>query len=66
MKELSRKGWLSGWKEIAEYCGGVSCVTAKTYVGHGLPVHKIGGKIVALPLELDNWLLARPVYKRAI
>jgi len=52
-------GWLSGWKSIASYCGGISVTTARKYHRkYGLPVRRLpGGQPVAIQLELDNWLV---------
>lgn len=53
------EGWLTGWKEIAAYIG-LSIKTCKRYKKkYSLPVRSLpGGKPVALPLELDHWLIA--------
>jgi len=53
-----KKGWLSGWKAIANYTD--HCVkTAKKYEKlYGKPVHRgPGGKVKAIPAELDSWLV---------
>lgn len=50
--------WLTGWKRIARHIN--RCVdTAKTYhKRYGMPVHRDpGGAPVALPDQLDLWLL---------
>ena len=52
------EGWLTGWKDIARYIG-LSIATCKRYrKKHQLPVHYMpGGTPVALPHELDQWLI---------
>lgn len=52
-------GWLAGWKEIAQYIGGVSVRTAHRYrQKHGLPIRYLpSGKPVAIMYELDRWLI---------
>ena len=57
MQEMS--GWLRGWKDIAAYCGGLAVNTVrKYYKQYGMPIHRLpGGKPVALPSELDLWLI---------
>ena len=50
-------GWLVGWKAISDYIG----VTPRSvrrwmYLG-ALPVRTLHGKVVALPCELDAWLI---------
>ena len=52
-----RDGWLTGWKAIADYVG-VSPRTLCNWSRHGtFPVRTLHGKVVALPLELDTWLI---------
>ncbi|MGD9825767.1 hypothetical protein [Desulfobacter sp.] len=56
-----RSGWLNGWKAIAEYCGDLAVKTVQNYEKHkGLPVKRIGRKVVALPVALDRWLEKNP------
>jgi hypothetical protein len=52
------EGWLTGWKAIAQYTG-LSIDTCKSYTKrYSLPVkHLPGGKPVALPYELDQYLI---------
>lgn len=51
------RGWLNGWKSIAAYCGDLAVKTVQNYEkSKGLPVKRIGRKVVALPVDLDLWL----------
>jgi len=46
---------LSTWQQIGEYLG-VSSRTAQIWQKErGLPIRKIGGRVVAIPAELDRW-----------
>jgi len=59
-----RDGWLTGWKAIADYVG-VSPRTLCNWSRHGtFPVRNLHGKVVALPLELDTWLVHATDIKR--
>lgn len=57
-KYMSEKqpGWLNGWKAIAKYCGDVNEKTVQNYAKKGMPVKRIGRKVLALPSRLDRWL----------
>ena len=52
----TKKGWLSGWKAIAEYCD-VTIQTVQKYAkGKGLPVKKVRKRVYSIPEDLDLWL----------
>lgn len=52
---LKDKGFITGWKAIADYLG-VSVATATRYCElNNLPVFKIGYTRVSLPERLDEW-----------
>jgi len=59
------KGWLSGWKAIANYIDR-SVKTAKRYHKfHDMPVRRGPRNMpMALPHELDNWLVAADEMKK--
>jgi len=52
------EGWLTGWKEIGKYIG-LSIDTCKRYrKKYSLPArYTPGGTPVAIPYELDQWLI---------
>jgi hypothetical protein len=52
------EGWLTGWKDIAKYVG-LSTRTCQRYErAYSFPVYFLpGGSPVALPFEIDQWLL---------
>jgi hypothetical protein len=55
---------LSSWKEIASYVGRSIRTVQRWERELGLPVHRPNGKtdgvVIALPAELDAWVLAMP------
>jgi hypothetical protein len=55
---------LSSWKEIASYVGRSIRTVQRWERELGLPVHRPTGKsdgvVIALPSELDAWVLAMP------
>jgi hypothetical protein len=62
---------MSGWldlKRAAEYCS-LSVRTLRRYIGdphHPLPVRIVGGKWLAHPADLDQWIQAFPAGKEDI
>lgn len=52
------KGWLTGWKAIAEYIDRSVKTTRKYYDKYGMPVRR-GPKHmpIALAYEIDRWLV---------
>ncbi len=55
-EEINLTGWLSGWKEIADYIG-CHIRTAKFYhYKLKMPVYRNISKPKALKYELDSWL----------
>ena len=52
-------GWLTGWKAIAEYVG-LHVQTCKRYKKrYSMPISYLpGGTPVAIPYELDEWLIS--------
>jgi len=52
------KGWLTGWKEIANYIGQNVQTAKKYYKKFGMTIRRgPGNKPIALPYELDQWLI---------
>lgn len=56
--EIGERPWLDGVKEICLYCG-FSEFAFRVYRRRGLPVRKFEGRIVALPADLDRWMIGR-------
>jgi hypothetical protein len=52
-KDQSRE--LQGWQEIAEFLG-LPVATAQRWERSGMPVHRGGRYVYALPDELNGWL----------
>jgi len=52
------KGWLTGWKSIAQYIDRSVKTAKKYYKRYGMPVRR-GPKDmpIALPYEIDQWLI---------
>src|SRR6266404_2778383 len=54
---------LEGWKAIASYLG-KSIPTVRSWVAHGLPVHRIEHRrkktVFAYPDEIDAWISSMP------
>jgi len=59
MDDRKCQPWLRGWKAIAQYCGGMSVECAESlHKNYGMPVLEMpNGDRVAIPYELDMWLL---------
>ncbi|MBF0259942.1 MAG: hypothetical protein HQK62_14110 [Desulfamplus sp.] len=53
---ISHTKALYGWKEIAEYIGCSKGTAVKYAKYHGLPVKKIGVRVVSSTRMLENWL----------
>jgi len=52
------KGWLTGWKEIAGYISQTIKTAKKYHKKYGMTIRRgPGGKPIALPSELDKWLI---------
>lgn len=52
------EGWLSGWKAIAKYINRAIRTAKRYHKKYGMPVRRLPGKRpVALPYELDLWLI---------
>lgn len=59
-------GWLTGWKEIAKYCGLHERTCRRYKKKYSFPVkHLPGGTPVALHYELDQWLIAFTEIKKS-
>ena len=51
-------GWLTTWKQIANYIGRSVKTAKKYYKRYGMPVRRgPDGMPYALPQELDRWLI---------
>jgi hypothetical protein len=51
------RGWLYGWKDIAQYIG-CDIKTVQKYVAeYKIPIHRFPdkNKIFAIPSEIDSW-----------
>ena len=63
--QTKHTGWLTTWKDIYNYCGFKDERLLKKYCADGLPVHKKGKVVVALPAELDMWVVENmPLWKK--
>lgn len=57
LQSVNKIGWLTGWKDIAQYCG-LSVDGVKNLNKKGLPVFKLpSGMIASLPQVLDKWMI---------
>ena len=58
------RGWLTGWKAIADYMG-MHSETAKYYaLRDGMPIKRTpAGRPVSTPELLDDWVARQPAWK---
>ena len=56
-KEKTQTAELQGWDEIAEFLG-LPVATAKRWQRSGMPVHRGGRYVYAMPDELNRWVSA--------
>src|SRR5947207_14453017 len=54
-EDRSRPHELQGWQEIAEFLG-LPVATAQRWEKSGMPVHRGGRYVYALPDELNRWV----------
>jgi len=54
-KEKNQIRELQGWQEIAEFLG-LPVATAQRWERSGMPVHRGGRYVYALPDELNRWI----------
>jgi len=55
--DMLKPGWLYGWKDIASYIGCTIPTVHNYHAKHGLPVNRLpGGKIIAHPDRIDDWI----------
>ena len=54
-EDRSRSPELQGWQEIAEFLG-LPVATAQRWEKSGMPVHRGGRYVYALPEELNRWV----------
>jgi len=54
-EDRSRPHELQGWQEIAEFLG-LPVATAQRWEKSGMPVHRGGRYVYALPEELNRWV----------
>jgi hypothetical protein len=54
-KEKDQPGELQGWEEIAEFLG-LPVSIAQRWEKSGMPVHRGGRYVYALPDELNQWV----------
>jgi hypothetical protein len=55
-KEKNQTRELQGWQEIAEFLG-LPVATALRWERSGMPVHRGGRYVYALPDELNGWIV---------
>jgi hypothetical protein len=46
---------LKGWKQIADFLGHPAAVVLR-WTSEGIPVHRVGCFVVAIPADLNAWL----------
>jgi hypothetical protein len=55
VKKEKKTSELQGWEEIAEFLG-LPVTTAKRWQRSGMPIHRGGRYVYAVPEELNSWV----------